>query len=85
VRIEVELMPEGVAVDFFDDGVPFEFTSVNAPDLDHMQEGGYGMHIIRSCTDELTYEKGTRGNNHWHIYKKVPPLEARAAGIVTRV
>jgi PAS domain S-box-containing protein len=81
VRMEIELMSEGVAIDFFDDGLPFEVDSINAPDLDRMLEGGYGLHIIRSCTDELTYEKGASGGNHWHISKQVQSAGDRAAGI----
>ena len=85
VRMDIELLPEGVAIDFFDDGQPFDVTAINAPDLDSMLEGGYGLHIIRNCTDELTYEKGPSGGNHWHISKQVPPIEKHAAGTTTHV
>ena len=84
VRMDIELMPEKVAVDFFDDGLPFEVDSINAPDLDRMLEGGYGLHIIKSCTDELMYEKGASGGNHWHISKQVQSAENRAAAVEHR-
>jgi anti-sigma regulatory factor (Ser/Thr protein kinase) len=82
--MDIELMPEKVAVDFFDDGLPFEVDSINAPDLDRMLEGGYGLHIIKSCTDELMYEKGASGGNHWHISKQVQSAENRAAAVEHR-
>ena len=84
VRMDIELMPGKVAVDIFDDGLPFEVDSIDAPDLDRMQEGGYGLHIIRSCTDELTYEKGASGGNRWHIAKQVHSAGDRAAGVEHR-
>lgn len=81
VRLEIGLLPEGVTIDFFDDGLPFDVDSVHAPDLDLIPEGGYGLHIIRRCTDELSHENGVRCSNHWRISKRVASAGKQAQGI----
>ena len=48
-----------LAIDFVDDGQPFDPLGLPAPDLDaaaeERQVGGLGVHIVRSLVDEARY------------------------------
>jgi serine/threonine-protein kinase RsbW len=58
VSLEIEILTDGVSVRLRDAGAPFDPSAVKSPDLDEMPESGMGLHIIRSCMDEVTYVAG---------------------------
>ena len=67
--IEVELAIEteretaagdgSLAVHMRDQGASFDPTTLPAPDLDELPEGGLGVYIMKSCMDEVSYEPGS--------------------------
>lgn len=66
IRVTVQQHHGGLKVQLCDDGVPFDPLQVPPPDfpehLDDAKEGGLGIHLIRSYTDECTYQR--EGNDN---------------------
>jgi len=74
-RIEVSLNllpdPDRLMIELHDTGVSFDLDQAPDPDPQNLQEGGYGLFLARSVTDEMTYQPQT-GNNCWRLVKKLP-------------
>lgn len=75
VRHEGE--PLSVTIEFHDDrielrvtdhGPGFDLDAVDQPDLDHPAECGYGIFIMRSLMDEVSYRQG-KGDNELLMIK----------------
>jgi serine/threonine-protein kinase RsbW len=74
-RIEVVLtlqftQPPCLAIDLYDTGRPFDRDAYTPPDLDKVQEYGYGLFLIGKLMDTVTYTP-TAGRNHWRLIKKL--------------
>jgi serine/threonine-protein kinase RsbW len=61
VRVQFETLPDGVAIEFADRGLPFDPTEAPVPDVDGPLEtrqiGGLGIHLVRQIVRELRYER----------------------------
>lgn len=71
LRGEVHLEPEGVQVDLYDDGLPFDLSTLPVEGCRQMSERGHGVQIVRQLMDEVTYSPGTSAGNHWRLVKTV--------------
>lgn len=73
-RIEVALTlvedPLQIIVDTYDSGHSFDVVEVREPDLDAVQDSGYGLFLVRSLMDDVSYHAGDEGN-HWHLVKRL--------------
>jgi serine/threonine-protein kinase RsbW len=73
-RIEIMLTlagpPRQLIIDLHDTGSAFDLSSVPAPDLDQAHDHGYGLFLIRSLMDEVTYTPRS-GSNHWCMVKQL--------------
>ncbi len=74
---QVTLLPNGVQLDFFDQGEGFDPSTVPQPTADpnNLREGGYGLHIVRQIMDVVMYERGSARGNHWRLVKFLPSKE----------
>lgn len=70
MRGELSLLPDQIQLDLYDHGASFDPTALPEPDLSELQEGGYGIHIVRQLTDELSYTAGTPAGNRWRLVKR---------------
>lgn len=70
VTIVVTVVPEPLqlVVDLFDTGSSFDPTTVPEPNLDDVQIHGYGLFLVHSLMDEVTYTPGPDGNC-WRLIK----------------
>ena len=72
-RIEIELTLERsshrLTVDLYDTGQPFDPNQVPKPKIGTLQEHGYGLFLMKSLLDEVTYNP-TPGRNHWRLVKQ---------------
>jgi|SRR5947209_2178720 len=68
ITIEGHAFPRRLVVQIFDTGEPFDQSQVKEPDLDHGQEHGYGLFLIRSLMNEVTYTRLPEGNC-WRLVK----------------
>jgi anti-sigma regulatory factor (Ser/Thr protein kinase) len=77
-RFRVELTPRGDALEILvrDHGRPFEVDGVSAPPPEALQEGGYGISIIKSWMDEVTVSREGDGN----VLRLVRRYRARSGG-----
>lgn len=61
VAVEVELLPDRLAVTISDDGAPFDPFAVAAPDttlpMEERRVGGLGIHLVRELMDEAGYSR----------------------------
>lgn len=57
-------------VDLRDTGEGFDPSSTTMPDLDQAHEHGYGLFLIHSLMDEVTYTTAP-GENHWRLVKEL--------------
>jgi len=71
IRLEIHLQSDGVQLDFFDDGEAFDISKAPKPDLYSINDGGYGISIVKQIVDALDYEPGTDLGNHWRLVKYI--------------
>ena len=71
IRVVLNLYESGIQLDFFDQGEPFDVSTIPDPELDEIRDSGYGISIIRQTMDEYTYEPATPKGNHLHLVKKI--------------
>ena len=67
VKIEISPGDNHLLVTIEDSGKSFDINSVTPPELESLPEGGMGIHIARSCLDELAYTPGPP--NLWRLTK----------------
>lgn len=71
-RIEIvmtlENRPKRFIIDMYDNGKPFDIEQVGIPNFEEPQVRGYGLYIIRSLMDDVSYQPNP-GNNHWCLVK----------------
>jgi serine phosphatase RsbU (regulator of sigma subunit)/anti-sigma regulatory factor (Ser/Thr protein kinase) len=80
VRARLTVHPDKMQVDLYDDGDACDLDALPTPELGELREGGYGLHIVRSLVDELTYttDEATADEdsadettgNHWQLIKR---------------
>lgn len=68
VVVTVDAQPLRLTIDLYDRGQPFNLEQTPAPNLDVPQVRGYGIFIIRSLMDHVSYHPEP-GNNHWCLVK----------------
>jgi serine/threonine-protein kinase RsbW len=76
IQCEITLLNNGMQLDFYDNGKSFDPNAIPSPKSDphRLEEGGYGLHIVRQIMDIVSYEHDReKGNNHWHLLKLLPP------------
>ena len=73
LRGEVHLEQDRVAIDLYDDGLPFDLAALPVRDPCQARERGYGVFIARQLVDEISYTPATPGGNHWRLVKTFRP------------
>ena len=69
IRVEIYLQPEGVELEFFDQGASFDFDGVPTPDAKALQESGYGLSIVGQLMDHVSYQSNLNDGNRWYLQK----------------
>jgi serine/threonine-protein kinase RsbW len=62
VVVRFELHEEQLVIEVRDQGDGFDLEQVPLPDFDKHPEGGYGLYIIRTVMDEVSYTRGDEYN-----------------------
>lgn len=70
IAINVRFHPQlnQLEINIYDWGRPFLAEQRTLPDLEHGQEGGYGLFIVEQIVDSLDYRRTPTGN-HWQLIK----------------
>jgi serine phosphatase RsbU (regulator of sigma subunit)/anti-sigma regulatory factor (Ser/Thr protein kinase) len=73
IRGSLTPLPNGIQIDLFDDGESFDPASVPdpSPEPNSLNEGGYGLHIVRQIMDRVLYQAQTPKGNHWRLIKYI--------------
>jgi anti-sigma regulatory factor (Ser/Thr protein kinase) len=73
IRGSLTTMANGIQIDLYDDGESFDPTNVPEPSsqFDALNEGGYGLHIVRQIMDSVQYQANTPKGNHWRLIKYI--------------
>jgi serine/threonine-protein kinase RsbW len=78
-RVEFNMLPDGVGIQFADRGEPFDPTAAPAPELgaplETRQIGGLGIHLVRQIVRDLRYER-VDGWNRLTMRRPSQPLES---------
>lgn len=69
LRGEVRLETDRVQVDLYDDGLPFDLSTLPVDEPHPASERGHGVHIVRQLVDEMACSGGTGAGNHWRLVK----------------
>lgn len=75
VKITIGFQGDELNIKVYDHGQGFDLESVPIPDLDHPKEGGFGIFLIRTLMDSVTYSKTAQGNV-LEIRKSLKPTRA---------
>ncbi|HOS96281.1 MAG TPA: SpoIIE family protein phosphatase, partial [Deltaproteobacteria bacterium] len=67
VRIEAKASPETIEMNFFDQGIEFDFSKAPLPVFDGSREGGFGLHIIAHTADSVQYTRDAGGTNRARV------------------
>ncbi len=71
-RIRIELTMHAASrrleIEIYDAGRPFDPAQAREPDLEHGQERGYGLFLMKQLMDAVTYERLPE-RNHWRLVK----------------
>lgn len=68
VTITLTDCPRRLIIELHDTGYSFEPASVPKPNLDEAHDHGYGLFLMHSLMDEVTYTSRPEGN-HWALVK----------------
>jgi phosphoserine phosphatase RsbU/P len=71
LRGEISVLNDHIEIDFFDDGISFELSSLPIIDFTQPHEGGYGLYIAKQLIEKVDYFPATPSGNHWHLEKKI--------------
>lgn len=63
-------LPLLMVIDIWDDGTPFDPSTVTRPDLNKAQTSGYGLYLVHQLMDDVIYESLPE-QNHWQLVKKL--------------
>jgi len=63
--------PPGLSIVMRDRGRAFDPAVAPPPDLDRVQEGGYGLYLAHALLDDVRYEPEP-GGNCWRLFKRLP-------------
>ena len=68
ITLTLAARPRRLIIELHDTGCSFDLASVPEPNLDEAHDHGYGLFLMRSLMDEVTYTSRPEGN-HWSLVK----------------
>lgn len=74
VLVVLEISPAALEIQLLDWGEPFDWPPVYEPTIDKHQERGFGLYIIESCMDRVTYDQDGVGRNRLTLIKSLIDL-----------
>jgi serine/threonine-protein kinase RsbW len=68
IMLTLAAPPRRLIIDLYDTGCSFDIASVPEPNLNEAHDHGYGLFLMRSLMDEVSYISQPDGN-HWSLVK----------------
>ena len=70
IELSMEYDPPTIHARVFDNGAPFDAGTVHKPDLENVQEHGYGLFLIEQLVDDVQYTRLDEGNL-WQLTRAI--------------
>jgi serine/threonine-protein kinase RsbW len=70
ITLTVMYEPRQFVIDLHDHGSAFDIDSIAEPNLEEAHDHGYGMFLVRSLVDHVTYTP-LPASNHWRLTKQL--------------
>ena len=70
IHVTITILDEILCIKVYDQGQGFDISTLPAPDFKSLDEHGWGVYIIRSLMDKVTYRKHDGG----HVLEMVKSL-----------
>jgi serine/threonine-protein kinase RsbW len=71
VELTFEIWANQLVIRIRNWGLSFDPSAIPEPDLQHPQERGYGVYLIRKLMDNVMYEEGTENGNLVTLIKRI--------------
>jgi serine/threonine-protein kinase RsbW len=71
--LDIEIAVDQIAVQLRDEGRPFTPGEPSPPDPEALAEGGYGLFLIASLMDDVSYSAGETRGTLLRLVKRRPP------------
>jgi serine/threonine-protein kinase RsbW len=68
IKLSLIVRPRRLIIELHDTGCSFDIASVPEPNLNEAHDHGYGLFLMRSLMDEVTYTSQPEGN-YWLLVK----------------
>ena len=68
IILTLTVRPRRLIIELHDTGCSFDIDSVPEPNLNEAHDHGYGLFLMRSLMDEVTYTSRSEGN-YWSLVK----------------
>ena len=72
-------LPGGIEIEFLDEGTSVPPEALRGRDLDDVEPGGLGLHIMKCCMDSFDYEARPGGGSRLVLKKFAPAVPADKA------
>lgn len=69
IRVCLEELPGGIEIEFLDDGRSVSPDELRGRDLDDVEPGGLGLHIMKCCMDTFEYQERPGGGSRLVLRK----------------
>lgn len=69
VRIEAEAFEDGISFRIHHHGESFDPSLAPPPPFDGSRDGGFGLHMINECVDEISYLQDEAGASYTRLVK----------------
>jgi len=70
VQIEAQALTDGIAVEMYDWGIPFDANAPRPPSFDGSAESGFGLYIIAQSVNEVQYWREDSGRNGTRLVQR---------------
>jgi serine/threonine-protein kinase RsbW len=80
IQLDLDADTDAITLRITDWGKRFDFGAFEPEDLDVARDGGYGIHLIRTLMDEVTYDTSAQVGTSVSLvrYRERPDGDARA-------
>jgi serine/threonine-protein kinase RsbW len=68
IKLSLIVRPRRLTIELHDTGCSFDIASIPEPNLNEAHDHGYGLFLMRSLMDEVTYTSQPEGN-YWVLVK----------------
>ena len=71
ITVSIKVLDDGIAVDVADEGTAFDPREIEEPNFSGHQDDGFGLFMVKSIADRVTYKAGGEGEkNHHRLFKR---------------